>query len=99
MRGVPGDRSMPQDALPPFAIPSEMRAMAEQSVEQARTTFNTFINAAHEAFSQFEGQAKAAQAGARSVSDKAMSYAEHNVAAAFDFAQKVVRAKSVLPKS
>lgn len=86
---------MSKDALPPFGVPSDMRAMAEQSVEQAKSAFNTFINAAHAAVNQFEGQAKAAQAGARGISEKAMSYAEHNVAAAFDFAQKVVRAGNV----
>jgi phasin len=84
---------MSKDAMPPFGVPSDMRALAEQSVEQAKGAFNTFISAAHEAVSRFEGQAKAAQAGARDVSGKAMSYAEHNVAAAFDFAQKIVRAK------
>jgi phasin len=72
-----------------------MRALAEQSVEQAKSAFNAFITAAHEAVSRFEGQAKAAQAGARDINDKAMSYAEHNVAAAFDFAQKIVRANNV----
>ena len=86
---------MSKDAMPPFGVPSDMRALAEQSVEQAKGAFNTFISAAHEAVSQFEGQAKAAQAGARDVSEKAMSYAEQNVAAAFEFAQKIVRANNV----
>ena len=71
-----------------------MRALAEQSVEQAKVAFNTFITAAHEAVTRMEGQAKAAQAGARDVGDKAIAYAEHNVQAAFDFAQKVVRANN-----
>ncbi len=83
---------MPKDAIPPFGVPSDMRALAEQSVEQAKAAFNTFINAAQEAVTRLEGQAKAAQAGAHDVGGKAMTYAEHNVAAAFDFAQKVVRA-------
>jgi len=85
---------MSKDAMPPFGVPSDMRALAEQSVEQAKVAFNTFINAAHDAVSRMEGQAKAAQAGARDVGDKAIAYAEQNVAAAFDFAQKVVRASS-----
>jgi phasin len=85
---------MSKDSIPPFGVPSDMRALAEQSVEQAKVAFNTFINAAQEAMTRFEGQTKIAQAGARDVGDKAIAYAEHNVAAAFDFAQKVVRASS-----
>lgn len=86
---------MSKDATPPFVIPPEMRALAEQSVEQAKTAFNTFINAAHDAVGRIDSQAKAAQASVQGVNDKAVSYAERNVAAAFEFAQKVVRATSV----
>jgi phasin len=86
---------MSKEATPTFAIPPEMRAVAEQSVEQAKTAFNTFINAAHDAVSRIDSQAKVAQAGVQGVNDKAVSYAERNVAAAFEFAQKVVRAGSV----
>lgn len=83
---------MSKDSAPPFGIPPDMRALAEQSVEQAKTAFNTFMNAAHDAVGRFDAQARAAQAGARGVGDKAVSFAESNIAAAFDFAQKVVRA-------
>lgn len=83
---------MSKDPAPPFGIPPDMRTLAEQSVEQARTAFNTFINAAHDAVGRLDVQAKAAQEGARGLSGKAVGYAESNVAAAFDFAQKVVRA-------
>lgn len=86
---------MSKDSMPPFGVPSDMRALAEQSVDQAKSAFNAFINAAHQAVSQFEGQAMAAQAGARDINDKAIGYAERNVAAAFDFAQKLVRADNV----
>jgi phasin len=86
---------MSKDPTPPFGIPPDMRTLAEQSVEQAKTAFNTFINAAHDAVGRFDAQAKVAQAGARGMSDKAVGYAESNVTAAFDFAQKVVRATSV----
>jgi phasin len=78
-----------------FEIPPEMRALAEQSVEQARLAFDKFICAAHDAVNTFEGRAKTAQAGARDVSEKAMAYAEENVNNAFAFAQKLVRAKDI----
>jgi phasin len=84
---------MDKDAMPNFEIPADMRSMAEKSVEQARTAFNTFMAAAQEAAATFEGQAKAAQAGAKDIGEKAMGYAERNVANTFAFANRLVHAK------
>jgi len=84
---------MDKDAMRHFEIPADMRAMAEKSVDQARVAFNTFMTAAQEAMATFEGQAKAAQAGAKDMSEKALGYAERNVANTFEFADRVVRAK------
>jgi phasin len=86
---------MTQERMPKFEIPAEMRQMAEQSVEQARKAFDSFIAAAEEAVSRFGGQAAIAQAGARDVGKKAMTFAEQNVASSFAFAQKLVRARDV----
>jgi phasin len=77
----------------PFEVPAEMRAFAEQSVEQAKEAFDKFMSSAQEAMSTFEGQAAAAQAGAKSVNAKAMNYAERNVRTAFEFAQRLVQAR------
>jgi phasin len=84
---------MDKDAMRHFEVPAEMRVMVERSVEQARSAFNSFMSAAQDAMSQFEGHAKAAQAGAKDMSEKALGYAERNVANAFTFAEKLVRAK------
>jgi phasin len=84
---------MDKDAMPHFEIPADMRAMAEKSVEQARIAFNTFMTAAQEAVATFEGQTKAAQAGARDLSEKALGYAERNVANTLAFADRLVHAK------
>jgi phasin len=84
---------MDKDAMRHFEIPADMRAMAEKSVEQARVAFNTFMTAAQEAVATLEGQAKAAQAGAKDISEKALGYAERNVANTFAFADRIVRAK------
>ena|SRR5437763_17046618 len=86
---------MAQERMPKFEIPTEMRQMAEQSVEQARKAFDSFIAAAEDAVSRFGGQAAIAQAGARDVGKKAMTFAEQNVASSFEFAQKLVRARDV----
>jgi phasin len=42
-----------------------------------------------------EGQAQTARQGAKDVTEKAMTFAEQNVASSFEFAQQVVRAKDV----
>jgi phasin len=78
-----------------FEIPPEMRAFAERSVEQARQAFEGFISAAHRAVSAFEDQAATAHKGAKDVTEKAMTLAEHNIASSFEFAQKLVRAQNV----
>jgi phasin len=84
---------MAKDPFEQFAIPNEMRTFAEQSVTQARQAFDGFIQAANQALGQFQGQAQVARSGAQEVVQKSMTYAEQNVAATFDFAQKLMRAK------
>ena len=76
-----------------FEIPSEMRQMAEQSVQQAKKAVDGFIAAAQQAVGTLEGQAAAAQAGVKDASRRAIEFAEQNVASSFDFVQKLVRAK------
>ncbi len=84
---------MAEDPFKQFAIPNEMRAFAEQSVAQARKAFDGFLEAANQAFGQFQGQALAARSGAQEIAHKSMTYAEQNVSATFDFAQKLMHAK------
>ena len=79
----------------PLEIPKEMRAVAEQSVEQAKLAFNSYIQAAQEAVSTFDQWVKASQVGAQGITKKAMSFAERNVLSAFEFAQKIVQAKDI----
>ena len=84
---------MAKDPLEQFAIPNELRSFAEQSVAQARKAFEGFIQAANQAVGQAHGQAQAAHSSANEIAHKSMAYAEQNVAATFDFAQKLMRAK------
>jgi len=84
---------MAKDPFEQFAIPNEVRAFAEQSVAQARKAFDGFIQAANQAMGQMQGQAQAAHSSATEIAHKSMSYAEKNVAATFDFAQKLMQAK------
>jgi len=77
----------------PFEIPAEMRAFAERSFEQAKLAFDKFMEATQSTMNTFEGQTMVAQAGAKEVSHKIMSFAEQNVANAFEYAQKLVQAQ------
>jgi phasin len=84
---------MAEQTTTSFQVPSEMRAFAEQSVEQAKKAFDSVMTAAQSAASAIEGQTVAAQAGAKDVQRKAVAFAERNVDASFDFARKLVAAK------
>jgi phasin len=77
-----------------FEIPAEMRALAEKSVEQARQAFGSFMSAAQNAASSADKQAASVRAGAQEVSGLAVQFAERNIAASFEFAQRLVRAKN-----
>jgi phasin len=84
---------MAKDAFEQFAMPNEIRAFVEQSVAHARTTFDGFVQAANQAMGQMTGHAQAARSGANEIAHKSMSYAEQNMAATFEFAEKLMRAK------
>jgi phasin len=84
---------MAKDPFEQFAIPTEMRAFAEQSVTQARKAFDGFIQAANQAMGQMQGHAQAAHSSATELARKSVGYAEQNVASTFDFAQKLMHAK------
>ena len=78
-----------------YEIPSEMRDFAEKSVDQARKAFDGFIGAAHKAVETLEGSSSTIQQSATETTRKSLSYAEQNIAAAFDHAAKLVRAKDM----
>ena len=74
-------------------FPPEMRAFAEQSVAQARKAFDELMAATQRTVSTFEGQSNSAQFGFRGLQQKVVSFSERNIAASFDFAQKLLHAK------
>jgi phasin len=78
-----------------YEVPSEMRDFAEKSVEQARKAFEGFIGAAQKAAGAVEAAPFPLPAQMKDMGAKAMSFAESNVKAAFDLAQKLVHAKDV----
>ena len=76
-----------------FEIPAEMRAMAEKGVEQAKQAFENLLAATQKAALTAGTQFTSMQTGAKEAGELAMRFAENNVASAFDFAEKLVRAK------
>ena len=86
---------MANNQAPNYEIPSEMRDFAEKSVEQARRAMDGFIGAAQRTVDTIEGSANTVQASAKDMTRKTFSYAEQNIQAAFDLAQRMVRARDV----
>lgn len=78
-----------------FEIPEPMRAFADKSVDQARKAFDDFMSATVKAVDKAESSAKSLQEGARDVNRQAIGFLEENVAASFEFAQKMVRARTL----
>jgi phasin len=80
---------------PSYEIPTEMRDFAEKSVEQARKAFDSFMGAAQRTVDTLENSASNVQSNTTDITRKTFNYAEQNVTAAFEHAQKLVRAKDV----
>ena len=78
---------------PAFEVPAEMRAMAEKGLEQAKQAFESLLSATQNAALSAGTQLTTMQTGARETGELAMRFAERNVTSAFEFAEKLVRAK------
>lgn len=78
----------------PFEVPTEMRDLASRSVEQARKAFETFIGAAQKASDQVTGGPMPVPKNLADASKMTVSFAERNMNAAFDMAQRLVQAKT-----
>jgi phasin len=79
--------------LPQFEVPTEMRDLANKSVEQAKRAFDSFMGATQQAAGNLHGSAQKAQDSSMKATKEAVGYAEQNVKAALDHAQALVKAK------
>jgi phasin len=86
---------MDQDGNSRFEMPNDMRAMAQASFDQARKAFEGLLSAAQKTASSFEDQGSAARAGAKDVASKAIGFAEANVRASLDYAERLLKAKDM----
>jgi phasin len=78
-----------------FEIPKEMRSMAEASFEQARRTFEKFLESAQATAGTIEERNATVRAGAKDMGAKAFAFAEKNVQASLDYAQSLTHAKDL----
>lgn len=78
-----------------YEIPNEMRDFAEKSVEQARKAFEGFLDAAYKASNAMETQANSTKDNMRAVAGAAVNFAEQNMSASFNYAQRLVRAGTI----
>jgi phasin len=69
---------------PKFEVPAEVRNMAEKAIEQAEKAFGMFLDAANKSLASIPLQTT-------EVSQKALSFTEQNMKAAFDHAKQVVQ--------
>jgi phasin len=76
-------------------VPGEMRAVAERSIERAKLALDIYIRAIQQAAAVLDERVEASQAGVQDVGKSAMNFALRNVISAFEFAQKIVQAKSI----
>ncbi len=86
---------MAEEAREQFEIPNNMRTMAEASVEQARRTFERFLEGAQTAAGTLEERGETVRAGAKDIGAKAIAYAEKNVQASLDYAQSLLHARDL----
>jgi hypothetical protein len=73
---------------PQFKIPTDMRKMIDQSVEQVRTAITNYLEFLQRAV---PGNVMAGSG----LSNKVLNYAERNIGRAFEFAVKLAQVKDV----
>ena len=74
-------------------VPEAVRQMAEKNVEQARGAYTQFMDMARQAQDMISQSSGAVAEGAREVQSKALTYAEKNMEAGFDFVTELSKAR------
>lgn len=78
----------------PFAVPEQMRALAEKSVSQARDSYAKFKDVAESHNETIEAVFTTASKGASEYSAKLMEFMKASTTATLDFAQELLGAKT-----
>jgi phasin len=80
--------------LPSFEVSSQMRDLAENNIAQARKAFDGFMGAAKRGAETMGGSADLSRTSVQDMYARGFDYAEQNVHAAFEHAQKLARART-----
>lgn len=80
---------------PNFEIPTEMRDMAEKTVDQARNAVGGIMANAAKASEQVQASSQTFQSAMSAAVAKGFDHAQANANATFDFAQKLARTKDL----
>lgn len=78
-----------------FEIPTEMRDLAEKSVDQARTAVSSLFGTVSKTAEQMQSSSKSVQSSMQSVVSKGFEQVQENANATFDFAQKLARTRDL----
>ena len=79
---------MTGSGTPKFEMPTDMRKMTKQSMEQVKTAIDAYLQF-------FKSNIPDNVMGGSALSDKILGYAERNVASTFEFAQMLVQVNDV----
>ncbi len=80
---------------PPFEIPSAMRDMAEKNVEQARSAYAQFMDMSRQTQDAVAKSSGAVTESAQEIQTRALTFAQENVNASFNFAAELARARDL----
>jgi hypothetical protein len=83
-----GGESMMSGSTPHFEVPSDIRNVTEQSLDQVKSAIEGYLQ-----FFQKNGPGNVA--GGSELSNKVLGYSVKNVARAFDFARKLLQVRDV----
>jgi phasin len=78
-----------------FEIPASVREIASKSVEQARDAYNRFVDATRQAQDIASRSTEVFATGAREINERSLQYAEANIQASFEAANRLVKAKDI----
>jgi hypothetical protein len=84
---------MTEHFFSPEAMSQAMRNAAETTLAKAKEAVDQYMREASRVFSTVEETADATRAGGRDMTKKAVGYAEANIAATFEFAKQLLKAK------
>ena len=81
--------------LSDFEIPESIRELAEKNVDQAQEAYENFVEATKKAQIFVTQSSEAMSSGTKSVHDQAIAFAQSNMEASFELANKLVKVQDL----